>query len=150
MAAIRSATPTRTRRKYSFSSNVRLWLDMAEGTGDGDKRVSESVSGERVSKGYSRGWSYHRDVTDGDATAGFGGHRVIIALYLIVVAVAGTMGGVIGSIGLRDAQPVTFLGLVTFQPTPLGLAMFGVATVGTMLGAVLLLVVFVSRRYADE
>lgn len=89
-------------------------------------------------------------MTNGDDASGFGGHRVIIALYLIVVAIAGTMGGVIGSIGLRDAEPVTFLGLVTFQPTPLGLAMFGISTVGTMLGVILLLVVFVSRRYADE
>lgn len=89
-------------------------------------------------------------MTDGDDAAGFGGHRVIITLYVIVVAIAGTMGGVIGSIGLRDAEPVTFLGLVTFQPTSFGLAMFGVTTVGTMLGVILLLVVYVSRRYADE
>lgn len=94
------------------------------------------------------GWAYPPIVTD-EAEAGFGGHRVIIALYVIVVTITATMGGVIGSIGLRDAEAVSVLGLVTFQPTPLGLAMFGATTVGTLLGVILLLVVFVSRRYAD-
>lgn len=96
-------------------------------------------------------------MTDGNQTTGangtqptgFGGNRIIIALYVIVVAIAGLMGAIIGSIGLRDLRAVSFLGLVTFQPTPLGLAAFGVATVGTLLGVVLLLVVYVSRRYAD-
>ena len=37
-----------------------------------------------------------------EETAGFGGNRVILALYAIVVSVAGLMGGVIGSIGLRN------------------------------------------------
>nr|WP_246286493.1 hypothetical protein [Natronomonas gomsonensis] len=59
------------------------------------------------------------------------------------------MGGVIGSIGLRDLEAVSFLGIITFQPTPFGLAMFGMLTIGTMLGVLLLLVVFVSRRYAN-
>jgi hypothetical protein len=80
---------------------------------------------------------------------GFGGHRLIILLYVVVVSIAGLMGGIIGSIGLRDLEPVTALGLVTFQPTPLGLALFGMSTVGAILGVVLGLVVFVSRRYAD-
>jgi hypothetical protein len=88
-------------------------------------------------------------VTDADERSGFGGHRVIITLYVIVVAIAGTMGGVIGSLGLRDAEAVEAFGLVTFQPTALGLALFGMTTVGTILGVILLLVVVVSRRYAD-
>ena len=83
-----------------------------------------------------------------EETAGFGGNRIILALYAIVVAVAGLMGALIGSIGLRDLEAVTFLGLVTFQPTPLGLAAFGMATIGTFLGVLLLLVVAVSQRYA--
>ena len=87
-------------------------------------------------------------MTEEDAP-GFGGHRVIVLLYVVVVSIAGLMGAVLGSIGLRDLEAVTAFGLVTFQPTPLGLALFGVVTVGTALGAVLLLVVAVSRRYAD-
>jgi len=88
-------------------------------------------------------------VTDTNGPTARGGNRIIIALYFIVVAVAGLMGGVIGSIGLRDLEAVSFLGIITFQPTPFGLAMFGMLTIGTMLGVLLLLVVFVSRRYAD-
>ena len=87
-------------------------------------------------------------MTDTNGQTARGGNRIIIALYFIVVAVAGLMGGVIGSIGLRDLEAVSFLGIITFQPTPFGLAMFGMLTIGTMLGVLLLLVVFVSRRYA--
>ena len=87
-------------------------------------------------------------MSETDQAPGFGGNRLILALYAIVVAVAGLMGALIGSIGLRDLEAVTFLGLVTFQPTPLGLAAFGMATIGTFLGVLLLLVVAVSRRYA--
>lgn len=88
-------------------------------------------------------------MTEND-TDGVGGHRVIIVLYLIVVAVAGFMGAVLGSIGLRDLEAVSFLGLVTFQPTPLGLAAFGMTAVGTTLGVLLALVVGVSRRYVED
>ncbi|WP_178916563.1 cox cluster protein [Natronomonas gomsonensis] len=88
-------------------------------------------------------------MTDTNGPTARGGNRIIIALYFIVVAVAGLMGGVIGSIGLRDLEAVSFLGIITFQPTPFGLAMFGMLTIGTMLGVLLLLVVFVSRRYAN-
>lgn len=87
-------------------------------------------------------------MSETDQAPGFGGNRIILALYAVVVAVAGLMGALIGSIGLRDLEAVTFLGLVTFQPTPLGLAAFGMATIGTFLGVLLLLVVVVSRRYA--
>jgi len=80
---------------------------------------------------------------------GIEGERVIVALYVIVVGVAGFMGAAIGSIGLRDLEPISFLGLVTFQPTPTGLAAFGVTVVGLSLGITLLLVVFVSRNYPN-
>lgn len=88
-------------------------------------------------------------MTDTEETTAWGGNRIIIGLYLIVVATTGLMGGVIGSIGLRDLEPISYLGLVTFQPTPLGLALFGMLTIGTLLGVLLLLVVVVSSRYAD-
>lgn len=85
-------------------------------------------------------------MTDGE---GIRGRRVIVTLYFVVVGVAGFMGAAIGSIGLRDLEAVSLLGLVTFQPTPTGLAAFGMMTVGTALGVVLGLVVFVSRRHPD-
>lgn len=87
-------------------------------------------------------------MTETERASGFGGNRIILTLYAVVVAIAGLMGAVIGSMGLRDLEAVSFLGLVTFQPTPLGLAAFGVSTIGTFLGVLLVLVVFVSRRYA--
>ena len=80
---------------------------------------------------------------------GIDGERVIVVLYVIVVGIAGFMGAAIGSIGLRDLEPISFLGLVTFQPTPTGLAAFGVTAVGVSLGIVLLLVVFVSRNFPN-
>lgn len=83
-------------------------------------------------------------------TEGRGGHRIIVFLYVAVVSIAGFMGAVIGSIGLRDLEAVSFLGLVTFQPTPLGLAAFGMTTIGTLLGVLLVLVVVVSRRYVED
>ncbi|MEF8778632.1 MAG: cox cluster protein [Natronomonas sp.] len=82
-------------------------------------------------------------------TDGVGGRRVIAILYVVVVGIAGFMGAAIGSIGLRDLEPVSVFGLVTFQPTPTGLAAFRMKTVGVTLGVVLALVVFVSRRYPD-
>jgi len=81
--------------------------------------------------------------------AGISGERIIVVLYVIVVGVTGFMGAAIGSIGLRDLEAVSFLGLVTFQPTPVGLAAYGMTLVGVVLGVLLALVVVVSRRYAD-
>ncbi|CAI49321.1 uncharacterized protein NP_2460A [Natronomonas pharaonis DSM 2160] len=88
-------------------------------------------------------------MSDSDS-AGVGGRRIIVGLYIIVVTIAGLLGAIIGSAGLRDLEPVSFLGIVTFQPTPTGLAAFGMTTVGFGLGLVLLLVVVVSRRIPDE
>lgn len=84
-----------------------------------------------------------------EVNGGIGGRRVIVTLYVVVIGIAGGMGAAIGSIGLRDLEAVTFLGLVTFQPTPVGLAAFGMLTIGTLLTVILGLVVVVSRRYPE-
>ncbi|WP_181692939.1 cox cluster protein [Natronomonas sp. LN261] len=84
-----------------------------------------------------------------EGETGVSGERIIVVLYVIVVGVTGFMGAAIGSIGLRDLEAVSFLGLVTFQPTPVGLAAYGMTLVGVVLGVLLALVVFVSRRYVD-
>ncbi|MFC7045482.1 cox cluster protein [Halobacteriaceae archaeon GCM10025711] len=73
------------------------------------------------------------------------GPRVVLALYVSLVTLAGVIGFLVGSIGPDDLQAVSFLGLVTFDPTPFGMAAYGVATVGTALTVGILLVVLASR-----
>jgi hypothetical protein len=76
------------------------------------------------------------------------GSQVVIALYVLVVAVTGLTGYLLGSIGPDGMRPVALFGLITLPPTPIGLAIYGVVTLGVGLGVALGLVVFVSRRYA--
>lgn len=76
------------------------------------------------------------------------GSRVVLTVYGVVVAIAGGFGYVVGLIRPDGLRTVHYLGLVAFEPTPTGLAVWGVLTVGTLLGVGLGLVVAVSR-YAD-
>lgn len=82
----------------------------------------------------------------GSGAGGTEGRRLVVALYLIVVGLAAGLGVVIGVVAPRGLDPVLF-GLVGLPPTPLGMAVYGGVTVGTVLGALLLLVVLVSDRY---
>lgn len=77
------------------------------------------------------------------------GHKIVILVYLAVTAITGIAGFVLGSLGLA-AEPVRILGVMTFPPTPFGLAAFGVLTVGTILGVLLLLVIAVSNATGTE
>jgi len=76
------------------------------------------------------------------------GDRVVGQLYVIIVAIAGVMGFVLGTISPADLEPELF-GVVALPPTPLGVALYGIVTVGVGLGILLALVVYVSDRYAD-
>lgn len=76
------------------------------------------------------------------------GWRVVLVGYAVVVSVAGLLGFVVGLVEPEGARPVDVLGLVVIEPTPFGLAFWGVLSVGTLLGVGLVLVVAVSR-YAD-
>lgn len=76
------------------------------------------------------------------------GDRVVVQLYLIIVAVAGVMGFILGTISPAEMEPELF-GLVSLPPTPVGVAAYGMITVGAGLGLLLGLVVFVSQRYGD-
>nr|WP_245778625.1 hypothetical protein [Halomicrobium zhouii] len=58
------------------------------------------------------------------------------------------MGFVLGTISPADLEPELF-GVVALPPTPLGVALYGIVTVGVGLGILLALVVYVSNRYAD-
>jgi hypothetical protein len=78
------------------------------------------------------------------------GKRVILAIYVVVVALAGFTGFALGYIGPRGLKPVSYLGLVEFQPTPFGLAAYGSLTLATVLGVMLALVMYVSKRSAES
>lgn len=73
-----------------------------------------------------------------------GGRRLVATLYVVVVAIAGVMGFVIGSISPRGLDP-EFLGVVDFPPTPLGMAAYGALTLAVLLGVLLLVVMYVTR-----
>lgn len=77
-----------------------------------------------------------------------GGRRLVVSLYLIVVAIAGVMGFVIGVVAPQGLDP-RFLGVVEFPPTPLGVAAYGALTLAVLLGVVLLAVT-VAARYDED
>lgn len=77
------------------------------------------------------------------------GYRIVLAIYAAIVAFAGVFGLVLGVV-VGELEEVALFGVVQLPPTPLGLAAYGAVTVGTILGVLLGLVVFVSDRYADD
>jgi len=83
-----------------------------------------------------------------DEVAETPGEKVVVQIYVIIVALAGVMGFVLGAIRPEDLQPALF-GVIALPPTPLGVALYGVVTIGVGLGVLLGLVVYVSRRADD-
>ena len=81
--------------------------------------------------------------------AGTPGEKVVVAVYVIIVALAGVMGFVLGSIRPADLQPALF-GFIALPPAPFGVALYGMVTVGVGLGVLLVLVIYISRRTDDE
>jgi len=79
---------------------------------------------------------------------GIPGRRLVVGLYLAVVALAFGMGFVIGTVGPEGLSPVLF-GVLPLPATPIGTAVYGGLTVATLLGAALGLVVAVSRQTDD-
>lgn len=82
-------------------------------------------------------------MTDADTTRG---SRVVLTVFTVVVLIAGVMGTILGAIRPEDLDPELF-GVIQLPPTPLGVALFGMITVGVGLGAFIGAVVYVSRRY---
>lgn len=72
------------------------------------------------------------------------GPRVVVAVYLAILGVAGTMGALLGYVNPEGMDPSLFF-LIELPATPLGMATFGVVTVGVGLGVLLLAVRYVSR-----
>ncbi len=77
------------------------------------------------------------------------GNRVVVRIYLIIVALAGVMGYVLGVIRPANLEPRLF-GVLVLPPTPFGVAVYGAVTVAVGLGVMLLLVVYVSDRYVGD
>jgi len=85
------------------------------------------------------------DNTNGPVVAGrVAGPRVVITVYLAVLGIAAVMGTLLGIVNPEGLDPELFF-LVDLPPTPLGMAVFGVTTVGTGLGILLVVVWYVSR-----
>lgn len=88
--------------------------------------------------------------TDHDETVGeISGNRVVVQLYVIIVALSGVMGFALGNIRPDDLDPELF-GVIELPPTPFGVAVYGVVTVAVFLGVFLGLVVVVSNRMEDD
>jgi len=81
-------------------------------------------------------------------TEGTAGDRVVVGVYLVIVALSGVMGFVLGAIRPTDLDPELF-GFIALPPTPFGVAVYGMVTVGLGLGVLLGLVVVVSNRTED-
>jgi hypothetical protein len=80
------------------------------------------------------------------------GRRIVVGIYLAVVALAGVFGAAVGVLlpveSGRDIQQASIAG-IEFAVTPLNFAVYGVVMVGVALGVLLLAVRFVSR-FDDE
>lgn len=81
-------------------------------------------------------------------SSGLRGQRVVVGLYLIIVAFTGVAGYMTASV-VDEINPPRFLFLIEFPATPLGLAAFGALTIGLILG-ILLVAVTVVSEYADD
>jgi len=82
-------------------------------------------------------------------SATFQGNRLVVRLYLIIVGLTGVMGYVLGWAS-PEINPPALFGLVRLPPTPAGVAVFGMVTIGTGLGVLLVLVVYVANNFDDN
>jgi hypothetical protein len=81
-----------------------------------------------------------------ETTEKWDGPRFIVVLYTLLVLLTGVFGYVIGLIRPADINPQLFM-VVELPPTPVGMAVYGMVTVGLILGVLLLAVRYVAREY---
>lgn len=77
-----------------------------------------------------------------------GGRQFVTFFYIGIVALAAVAGYIIGSFGIEGVDPELF-GVIQLPPTAVGMAVYGALTIAVLLGSVLLLMIFVSNRYAE-
>jgi hypothetical protein len=73
------------------------------------------------------------------------GKRIVTAMYLIIVGITGVFGFVIGTISPGQIDPQLF-GVVPLPANPFGVALYGMITIGLLLGLLLLGVRYVSKK----
>lgn len=74
------------------------------------------------------------------------GKQFVLLFYGALVGVAAVFGYVLGLARIEDIDPQLFM-LVDLPATPLGMAIYGAVTVGTILGVLLVLVRYVAEKY---
>lgn len=82
-------------------------------------------------------------------STGIGGRRLVVGLYVFIVAFTGVIGFLAGSV-VDDITPPKFLFLIEFPATRLGLAAYGALTIGLVLGVLLWLVTVASEHIDDD
>lgn len=85
--------------------------------------------------------------TQPQTTRDHDGRNIVLLVYVIVVSIAGFMGFLLGAIGPAKLNPVSLFFLIEIQPTAIGLAVYGMVTVGVVLGILLALVRYAARNY---
>lgn len=81
-------------------------------------------------------------------TPELGGQQFITFFYIAIVALTAIFGYIIGKFGIKGMDPELF-GFIQLPKTPIGMALYGALTIAVILGVLLLLVVYVSNRYAE-
>jgi hypothetical protein len=73
------------------------------------------------------------------------GRRFVLGLYVVIVAIAGLLGFVLGEVVDMGAAPRLFF-VLALPPDGVGFAVYGVGTVAVALGVPLALVAALSNR----
>ena len=73
----------------------------------------------------------------------------MLALYVVIVGIAGFLGFVLGEVVDMGSPPRLFF-LITLPPTGLGFAVYGMLTIVVVLGVPLSLIVYLSNRLDVE
>ncbi|WP_135667051.1 DUF7520 family protein [Halorhabdus rudnickae] len=79
-------------------------------------------------------------------TTAIRGRRVVLIVYLVVVTIAGLMGAILGATRPDVVDPVLF-GVFPLPPSVLGMAVYGMVTVGLAIGVLLVAVSYVATRF---
>jgi hypothetical protein len=71
------------------------------------------------------------------------GRRLVAVVFVGSVLLAGSFGYLVGDIGPRALGAVGVFGLMIFEPTPVGMALYGMTVTGLVLG-----ILYVGARFA--